>query len=132
VSGFVNGETAVVVSGAAALTASATESSPAGSYPIVPTLGTLTATNYVFGDFVNGTLTILPTDAALLRPSLTGGVFSVSVQSVNGARYTLEFKDSLADPNWQSGQVVQGTGAAITLNDDAASPTTRYYRVRIE
>jgi hypothetical protein len=58
--GFVNGETASVLSGNPQLTTSATAGSPAGTYPITAAAGTLTAQNYSFS-FVNGTLTIDPT-----------------------------------------------------------------------
>ena len=57
--GFVNGDTQTVVTGLPTLTTSATSSSPAGSYPIVATLGTLSAANYGFS-FGTGTLTITP------------------------------------------------------------------------
>jgi hypothetical protein len=57
-SGFVNGETASVVSGAPSLTTTATVDSPEGEYPIIPAVGTLSAANYQFRNFVNGTLTI--------------------------------------------------------------------------
>ena len=56
-SGFVNGETTNVLSGAPSLTTLATTNSPAGNYPIVATNGTLSAANYVFS-FVNGTLNV--------------------------------------------------------------------------
>ncbi|MBA4136603.1 MAG: hypothetical protein C0518_04725 [Opitutus sp.] len=55
--GFVNGETAAVLTGAPSLTTTADVSSPAGSYAINATIGTLAATNYQF-TFVNGTLTV--------------------------------------------------------------------------
>src|SRR5205823_3042069 len=56
-SGFVNGDTAAVLSGSPSLTTLATASSPAGSYTITAAQGTLSATNYTFA-FVNGTLTV--------------------------------------------------------------------------
>ena len=56
-SGFVNGDTASILSGAPSLTTTATTNSGAGGYPIVITNGTLSATNYAF-TFVNGTLTV--------------------------------------------------------------------------
>src|SRR2546427_967223 len=56
-SGFVNGDTAAVLSGSPSLTTPATASSPAGSYTITAAQGTLSATNYTFA-FVNGTLTV--------------------------------------------------------------------------
>jgi RHS repeat-associated protein len=58
-SGFVNGETTNVLSGVPLLTTGATNTSGVGTYPIVITVGTLSATNYAFG-FVNGTLTVTP------------------------------------------------------------------------
>ena len=58
-SGFVNGDTTNVLSGAPELTTSADTNSPAGSYDIVAALGTLSTTNYAL-QFTNGTLTILP------------------------------------------------------------------------
>src|SRR5882757_9721995 len=59
ITGFINGDTQTVVTGLPALTTTATSSSPAGSYPITATLGTLAATNYSF-TFGTGTLTITP------------------------------------------------------------------------
>jgi len=59
ITGFINGDTQTVVTGLPALTTTATSSSPAGSYPITATLGTLAATNYTF-TFGTGTLTITP------------------------------------------------------------------------
>ena len=57
--GFVNGDAQTVVTGSPALTTTATSSSPAGTYPITATIGTLAATNYSF-TFGTGTLTITP------------------------------------------------------------------------
>ena len=59
ITGFVNGDTQAVVTGSPALSTTATSSSPAGSYPITATLGTLAAANYSF-TFGTGTLTITP------------------------------------------------------------------------
>jgi len=58
-SGFVNGDTPAVVTGAPILTTKATSASPAGKYAITGSLGTLSAQNYYFTP-VNGVLTILP------------------------------------------------------------------------
>jgi hypothetical protein len=59
ITGFVNGDTAAVVSGSASLTTSATSSSGVGSYLITAAQGTLSAANYTFA-FVGGTLTVSP------------------------------------------------------------------------
>jgi phosphotransferase system HPr-like phosphotransfer protein len=58
-SGFVNSQTASVISGAPSLSTTATQGSPAGNYPITVSTGTLAAANYSFL-YVNGTLTIQP------------------------------------------------------------------------
>src|SRR5207302_1940720 len=55
-SGFVNNETASVLTGAPSFTPT-TAPTAAGTYPITPAQGTLTAANYTF-TFVNGTLTV--------------------------------------------------------------------------
>jgi hypothetical protein len=65
--GFVGGETASVVSGTAACSTTATQSSPAGDYPIACTVGSLSAPRYVFETFVAATLTV-----SYSRPCLTG------------------------------------------------------------
>src|SRR5205823_1652632 len=56
--GFVNGDTAAVVSGTAALNTAATAASPVGTYPITAGAGTLSAANYDFLNVVGGTLTV--------------------------------------------------------------------------
>lgn len=55
--GFVGGDTTAVLSGEPVLSTTATTNSPAGSYPITVSQGSLSATNYTFS-FVDGTLTI--------------------------------------------------------------------------
>src|SRR6185437_11529621 len=60
IAGFVNGDTAAVVSGAPALSTTAVVNSPPGAYPIVVAAGTLSATNYDFANLVNGTLSVRP------------------------------------------------------------------------
>ena len=60
ITGYVNGDTAAVVTGAPALTTGATLTSPVGGYAITPTAGTLAATNYAFTTLTPGTLTVTP------------------------------------------------------------------------
>jgi hypothetical protein len=76
-SGFVNSETASLVQGAPGFSTSATTSSPVSTYAITPSLGSLTATNYSFTTFSNGTLTITKAAATNVvttsaNPSPTG------------------------------------------------------------
>jgi sugar lactone lactonase YvrE len=58
-SGFVNGDTSGVASGAPVLTTAANSGAPVGSYPIVVSVGTLAATNYSFQGY-NGVFTVQP------------------------------------------------------------------------
>ena len=62
ITGFVDGQTLATsgVTGWPVCTTTATSMTPAGTYPITCTIGTLTATNYTFA-FVSGTLTITST-----------------------------------------------------------------------
>ena len=69
ITGFVNGQNTAVVSGSAGFTSSDTPSSPAGPYSVTPTVGTLSASNYVFKTFVSGTLTVVPKAVAMLTPT---------------------------------------------------------------
>ena len=56
---FANGESAAtVISGMCTTDAQSYTNATAGSYPIVPSIGTLSALNYTFTNFIDGTLTI--------------------------------------------------------------------------
>ncbi len=57
ITGFVNGDKSKVVRGKPTLRTTAVKKSPAGKYPIIVALGTLSAANYDFS-LVNGTLTV--------------------------------------------------------------------------
>jgi len=70
-SGFVNGDTASVLSGSPGLTTIADTNSPVGTYPIAATNGTLSATNYAF-NFTNGTLTVLGAGFLVAWPNPAG------------------------------------------------------------
>ncbi len=81
VAGFVDGQTLATsgVTGQAACTTTATTTSPAGSYPITCTTGTLAAADYTFA-FVSGTLTV--TNTTTLACLTIGSVTVSSGQSV--------------------------------------------------
>ncbi len=84
ISGFVNGETAAVLSGAPTLSTTATTSSPVGNYPITVALGTLASANYSFTS-VNGTLSVVPADTlfydGFTRPTEPGVLDPWKVQA---------------------------------------------------
>lgn len=56
--------------------------------------------------------------------------FSVSLPTLSGRVYALEFKDSLGGGNWIALPLVAGFGGAITLTDPFANSGQRFYRVR--
>ena len=63
-SGFVNGDTATSVTGAAANSTTATTTSLAGTYPITPSVGTLASANYTFA-FVSRALVVTAAPQAI-------------------------------------------------------------------
>jgi hypothetical protein len=64
ITGFVNGDTAAVVSGAASCTTTATSASAPGTYPVTCTTGTLSAANYTFQVVGTGTVTVTAATSA--------------------------------------------------------------------
>ena len=66
-SGFVNGDTQAVLSGAPSFSTDAPDGPPVGTWNIFVTQGTLAAANYTF-TFVNGTLTVNPAVAQITAP----------------------------------------------------------------
>ena len=105
--GFVNGETEAVLGGELTITCSATKTSPAGSYDVVPS--GRTAENYEI-EFVNGTLTI------------TSGTYTIVASNTtvtyNGANqmFTVVLKDGET--------VIEGITFTYTLNDAAFTGAT--------
>ena len=96
--GFVNSETAAVISGTVTHTTTGTSSSNVGTYVITPALSLLVATNYSFSA-ANGTLTINPVAITSVTWSIGSATTSahnstaqsVTVSSINppGATYSL-------------------------------------------
>jgi 6-phosphogluconolactonase (cycloisomerase 2 family) len=152
ISGFVNGDTASVVTGSPSCT-SVAATSDVGSYPIVCTQGTLAAANYSFA-FVNGTLTV--TTAALSvtaanasrlygnpNPAFTGTLTGVKNGDNITATYastatatspvgTYPITPTLVDPTAKLGNyTVTSSNGTLTVNPAplsvTAASTTRIY-----
>ena len=94
-SGFVNGETAGLVQGTPGFSTTATTSSPVNSYSITPSVGSLTAPNYSFTTFNNGTLTVTQASSTNVvttssNPSPTGSnvTFMATLTAVGPASGT--------------------------------------------
>ena len=123
VSGFVNSETASVVSGTAAFSGAATTAVNAGTYSISVAQGTLTATNYDFTAFNAGTLTIaqrkLTVSATVVNRPYDGttiATVNLTDNRVAGDLLSTSFT-SAAFPDPNAGyKTVTVTGIAISGN----------------
>lgn len=69
---------------------------------------------------------------SLQAPRRDDSTFSVSLTTVTGRTYYLEFKPTLSASNWTTLAGIGGTGDTITLADSAATNAQRFYRVRME
>jgi len=93
ITGFVNGDKPTVVQGKPALSTTAVKTSPAGKYPIIVSLGTLSASNYDFS-LVNGTLTVTGAKAS---------AFGVAVAQVPDSEASPSPFDRLIPRWWRKG-----------------------------
>jgi hypothetical protein len=129
-----------VVTGAAALSSTVTPTSAAGPYPITPAIGTLTAANYAFTTFTNGTLTVGQTSqtltfGALASKTFGDAAFSVSATSTSGLTPSYSI---VSGPATISGATVTITGAGTVVvrasqagdgNYTAATPVDQSFTV---
>jgi hypothetical protein len=127
-SGFVNGDSAAVLSGAPALTTTATTASAPGTYPITAAQGTLTAANYSFV-LASGTLTV--TQAASVS------TVSLSAASISlGSPETVTVSVSSAATGTPTGTVtfLDGTTtlATVALTNGQASYTTSSFTAGVQ
>lgn len=135
-SGFLNGDTQAVISGAPALSTSAILTSPPGSYPIAIDISGLTATNYGFVA-VPGTLTVIKatpgqngtlavTVASSLNPSVYGNAVTFTARVPADATGTVTFFDGTTALG--TGTVAGGTATLTTSALVAAAhPITAQY-----
>ena len=101
--------------------------------PAVPPEGIYLAVAVASGDAHNLALIgdgLPVVNASLLNPSWDTNGFRASVPTENGRVYRLEYKNSLADSNWNRLPLVAGTGAWVSLTDSTATGAQRFYRVR--
>jgi len=111
--GFVNGDPGTVVTGTPTLSTTATASSPAGTYPITVSAGTLAAANYTFA-FTNGTLTITPASSTVtlgnLAATYTGAPLAATATTVPaGLPVTFTYNGSTTAPTAAGSYTVVAT-----------------------
>jgi len=68
----------------------------------------------------------------LRNPRRQGSMFSVTVATLPGKSYVLEFKDALNGSSWGTLPPVSGDGTDKTLTDPSAVGPHRFYRVRVD
>ena len=68
--------------------------------------------------------------SGLTAPVVRLGTFQAALRTRSGRAYTLQYKNSLLDPNWTALPLVAGNGGLLTLADPAAPNAQRFYRVR--
>ncbi len=69
---------------------------------------------------------------AITSPKLTGTNFTLSVSSIAGFNYVLEFKNALLDSSWTAVQTNPGTAGFITLTNTGPVGPSRFYHVRVQ
>ena len=89
ISGFVNGETASVVTGTATGSSAAIATTGAGTSAIIASNNGLSASNYVFSNLVNGTLTITQAPLSVSGLSGTGRAYNGTIVDALSGTATL-------------------------------------------
>jgi len=74
---------------------------------------------------------ILAPTPTIDSPVFNSSAFSVSINTVPGASYNLEYKTSLSDSTWSQSASVVGDGSTKVLADQGAASGSRFYRIRI-
>jgi FtsP/CotA-like multicopper oxidase with cupredoxin domain len=140
-SGFVNGDTAATaVAGAPALTCNPALTTP-GTYPVIVTQGTLTASNYTFTSFTNGALTVQPAAPVngtlvippLLVPTIDGsGVKHFTMNMLKGSTTLLPGVSSTTEGFngvWMAPtiEVNNGDQVAMAITNSLGEDTTVHF-----
>ena len=146
ITGFVNGDTPSVVTGAPSLTASVAAASPVGSYQIGIGFGTLATTNYTFNSFVNGSIAVTKARLTVTADSKSrgvGGIEPAFTYSITGfvnsdtlamavtGRPTLTSTDTLASPPGTY-SIIVGLGSLSATNYDFTNTVNGVLTVRAE
>jgi hypothetical protein len=128
-SGFVNNEGTSMLAGVPNVSTTATTNSPPGTYPIVVSAGTLSATNYIF-IFVNGTLTVVAPQ--LNGVVLNGNQFIFSWPTITNQTYQLQYTTNLTTSAWTPlGSPMIGTGNPIIVTNLIGASPQSFFRLVI-
>jgi hypothetical protein len=114
----------------AAYTCSATPSSPAGTYPIVPSLADPNnrQTNYTVS-LIDGMLTV--TGAApltLLSVTLAGDTITLAWTAEQGQNFQVQYTTNLASADWTNWLTLTATNSTAAVSDVLDFSSPRFYR----
>ena len=122
------------VTGVNLSSAGAAAGAAAGTYPISATNAAGSGlTNYAVV-YVNGTLTVTNAGALFKITSITvtGGVATITWNSVSNQPYVLQYKDDLAGTNWiEVTSTVLASGPSTSTTNVLGGALQRFYRVRL-
>ena len=68
----------------------------------------------------------------IFNPFFSNNVFGVSVSTIAGKSYVLQYKNALSDSMWSSLPAVAGDGTIKVLTDSSATVSRRFYRVQVQ
>lgn len=74
-------------------------------------------------------ISVLPAPQITGISHTSGGMISISLQTVVGKTYRLEYKDHLSDPAWTSLGDFPATSGSLTINDNPGAAGQRFYRI---
>jgi hypothetical protein len=125
------GSDVVLLSGTA--TASFSDSNPGNNKLVTITGFFLTGSGTANYNLIPPTAqaSIISSGLKISSPALTGGVFKITIATVNGVNYTLESKGALGDAAWSQGQTILGDGSVKQMSDSTATSSRRFYRIRM-
>ena len=109
-------------------------SAPSGSVPAgsVISQNPAAGTSVPIGLPVDLVVSSGATDPLVSDVAYQDDVFRVSVPTLNGRTYTLQFIDQLPGTNWTDLQSVSGDGTLRVLIDSSVTNQQRFYRVRMQ
>ena len=85
-----------------------------------------------FNGTPRGGIARLQNPPQLVNPLFSNNVFNVSILTLKGQSYILQFKNSFIDNIWTALPAVTGDGTLKTLTDPSATGGRRFYRVQVE
>ena len=130
-SGFVNGDTAAVLTGAPTLTTTASDTSVVGIYPITVSVASLSAVNYTFSP-VNGILNITDMGSVVITIGNNGdGTVTLSFRGLPGATYIVQAASALTPAaNWSNISTnFAGSSGTFTITNAITGPTQLFRAV---